>query len=257
MLIDRFAYNNRWCRVHPGEKGLFVACGMTAALLSASPWLPMLIGLLMALLTVVGARIPLRFYLRMLLLPAGFLMIGVVGLAVSFSAGDIPLLRVPVIDLPLSLTYEGLNQAGLVLSRSLASVCCLYLLALTTPMTGVLSLLRRLRVPELMLELAVIAYRQLFVFFQVAREMRLSQTSRLGYSSVNNSFRSLGLLAGNLFLRVHQRSRLLYRSLQSRGYDNQLCWLEEDYPLSKRNLFIAGLAGAGLLTWAICFRVWL
>jgi len=247
MLIDRYSHCNRWSGVHPAEKGLFALAGLVAALLGRSPWPTLGVGLLMGLLTVAGAGVPLRFYLRLLLLPAGFLLVGVAGLAFSLSGGEYPLFALPLLDRTLCLSQAGLVQAALVFCRSLAAVCSLYLLALTTPMNGILSLLRRLRVPVLLLELAVIAHRQLFVFLEVARQMHLSQSARLGYAGYRNGMRSLGLLGANLFLRAHTRSRQLHRSLLARGYDGELRWLDEQPPLNRGRFMLVVLGGTLLV----------
>lgn len=236
MLIDHLSHSNRWARVNPAEKGLFALGGLSAALLCRSPGPALLLTALMAALTVFAAGIRVRAYLRLLLLPAGFLLAGTLGLALTLADGGDALVRFG----PWALSRSGLAQAALVFSRSLAAVSSLYLLALTTPMTGILTLLRRCRVPMLLIELAVLAYRQLFVFFEVARQMRLAQASRLGYAGYRNSLRSLGLLGAHLFARAHQRSRLLHRSLLARGYDGELRWLEQEWPLSRGRLLLAG-----------------
>ncbi len=251
MLLDHYAYGNRWRDLCPVEKGLLTGLALAASLAARAPLAAAVVFVVMAALTVVGARIPLRSYLRLLLLPAGFLLAGVAGLLLSLSGGDILLGTLPATGLAVYFSYAGLAQAVLVMTRALAAVAALYFLALTTPMTEIIGLLRRLRVPALLLELMVLAYRQIFIFLQIAREMRLAQASRLGYATTGNSFRSLGVLGANLYLRAHQRSQQLHRSLVSRGYENDLRWLERDYPRSNRNLLLATLVGGSLLVLAL------
>ncbi|WP_432821551.1 cobalt ECF transporter T component CbiQ [Trichloromonas sp.] len=251
MLLDAYAYGNRWRQLNPTEKGLLTGLALLAALAARSPLPALVVFTCMAVLTVVGAGIPFLAYLRLLLLPAGFLLAGVASLVISFAGGDIPLGTLPWLGLPVFLSEAGLAQAALVLARSLGAVAALYFLALTTPMTEIIGLLRRLRVPVLLLELMVLAYRQIFVFLQIARKMRVAQASRLGYATTGTSFRSLASLGANLFLRAHHRSQLLHRSLVCRGYEDELRWLERDYPRSNRNLLLAAGVGGGLLVMAL------
>lgn len=251
MSLDRYAYSNRWRLVHPAVKGLFAGLGLVAALAAVSPWIPLLVMVVMAATTLFGARIPLLAYLKLLLVPAGFLAVGVVGLAVSLGGGEVPLVTLPGIGVPLALSQEGLRQAGMVLARALGAVTCLYLLALTTPLTEVVGLLRRLRVPRLLLELMVLSYRQIFTLLQLVREMTVAQQSRLGYATTGNSLRSLAALGANLYLRTHQRSRQLYRGLQSRGYEEELVWLERDCPLPAGQLLLVAAAGGVLVALAL------
>ncbi len=251
MLLDIYAYGNRWRTLNPAEKGLLTGLALIAALVARSPFPALVVFVGMATLTVGGAGIPLLAYLRLLLLPAGFLLAGVASLVISFGAGDIPLGTLPGFGLPVFLSDTGIAQAVLVLARSLGAVAALYFLALTTPMTEIIGLLRGLRVPALMLELMVLAYRQIYVFLQIAREMRVAQASRLGYATTRNSFRSLASLVANLYLRAYHRSKQLHRSLVCRGYEDDLRWLERNYPRSTRNLLLAAVVGGGLLAFSL------
>lgn len=251
MLVDSCAYGNRWRFLHPAEKGLLAGLALLAALAARSPLAALMVFACMAALTVGGAGIPLRIYLRLLLLPAGFLLAGVASLAVSFGGGEIPLGTLPGLNWSIFLSQAGLTQAALAFCRSLGAVGALYFLALTTPMTEIIGLLRRLRVPALFLELMLLAYRQIFVFLQIAQDMRTAQASRLGYATTGNSFRSLAALGANLYLRVQQRSRLLHRSLLCRGYEDDLRWLEREYPRSRGTLLPAAAVGAALLSLAL------
>jgi len=255
VLFESYAYSNRWRLLHPVEKGLLSGFALIAALVAGSKLAALTVFFCLAALTICGAGIPLRVYLRLLLIPAGFLLAGVASLAISFGGGDIPLGTLPGFDLSVFLSQTGLEQATLVLARSLGAVAALYFLALTTPMTEIIGLLRRLRVPTLLLELMVLAYRQIFVLLQIASEMRVAQASRLGYATPGNSCRSLAALAANLYLRVHNRSRLLHRALVGRGYEDELRWLEPEYAYSSRNLFLITVAGCGFLTLALLLPV--
>lgn len=248
MLLDTYAYSNRWRLLHPAEKGLLCALALAAALCARTPQAAAGVGTLLALLTVAGAGVPLRRYLRLLLLPTGFLLAGVIGLALSLSDSDLLLAHLPGADTGIWLSLAGSRQALLVLCRSLAAVTALLFLVLTTPMTEIIGLLRRLRMPALLLELMVIAYRQIHVFVEVAGQIRTAQVSRLGDASLVCRWRSLSKLAAGLFLKAHLRSRQLHRSLLCRGYDHDLLWLEREVPLSGRNLLCAALLGGSLLT---------
>lgn len=245
MILDRYAYASPWRGVHPAPKAGFAVLGLGAALAAASPAAALLILLIVAGLTLYGARLPLGAYLRLVLLPAGFLLVSTAGLALTFGSAELPLL--PGV---LGLSRAGLNAAALAASRAMAAVASLYFLALTTPLPALIDLLRRLRVPALLLELTVLAYRQLFTFLAVAAAMRVAQQARLGYATPANSLRSLAALGANLYLRSHQRGRQLYRSLLARGYESELRWLGARPPLAGGPLLAAAAGGCLLLALA-------
>lgn len=251
MLIDRYAYGNRWRTVHPVVKGVLAGLGLLAALVAVTPLVPLLVVALMAGATICAARIPFAVYLKLLALPAGFLLAGVGGLALSCSGGELRLFTVPGVELPVFVSVVGLHQAVLVLARAFGAVTSLYLLALTTPLPEMVGLLRRLRVPHLLLELMVLAYRQLFTLLEMAHDIRVAQQARLGYATTGNRLRSLAALGANLALRSHWRARQLHRGLLARGFEEELHWLENEQPLPVSQLALAAMAGGGLLTLAL------
>jgi cobalt/nickel transport system permease protein len=243
VRIDTFAYSNRWRQVHPGEKGLLALFSLTAALLSRSPLVPLGIAAGMAALTMTGAGIPWRDYLHLAVFPLLFLLWSCLALAISFSGGDLPLLNIPTLHLTISLTRQGIGQAELALARSLGATLSLLFLALTTPMTEIMGLLRSLGTPKLLVELMTITYRQIFVFLEIAGQIRAAQEARLGYATSRQAIKSLAGLVGNILIRSLSRARQNHQGLLARGYDNDLQFLSPSHNWSTRNLIGAVMLG--------------
>ena len=235
--IDHHAWTNRWRDWHPVEKGLPAVGLLTLTFvlppLSTAP----LVLASATLITVYGAGIPWKTLLSVLAAPAAFLLAGIPFLAISmdFTAG---------IDLTLSL--EGLQLALTTVIRALAAMSCLAFLILTTPLTDEVLLLRRVGVPAGMIELILLMYRLIFVFAERALTGRQAQAGRLGYSRLDRSVRSLGLLGGNLFQRALDQARRLEIGLMARGYTGELCVLSPPWELSRWRL-AAGIAGISLI----------
>lgn len=251
VRIDTFAYSNSLRRVHPGEKGLFALFCLTAALLSRTPLIPLAIGAALAAMTIIGAGIPWREYLRLAALPALFLFWSCLALAISFSGEGVPLAHLPALKLTVSLSSRGLDQAELALARSLGATFSLLFLALTTPMTEIMGLLRTLGAPRLLIELMTITYRQIFVFLEITGQIRAAQEARLGYASARLAMKSMAGLAGNILLRSISRARQNHQGLLARGYDSELLFLSPRHRWSPRNLVGAAAAGAALITLAL------
>lgn len=254
MRIDTYAYSNRWRQIHPGEKGLFTLLCLTAALLSRTAMVPFGIATAMAVMTMAGAGIPWREYLRLTVLPALFLLWSCLALTVSFSGGEIPVADLPALHLTISLSRQGIAQAELALARSLGASLSLLFLALTTPMTEIMGLLRSIGTPRLLVELMTIAYRQIFVFLEITRQIRAAQEARLGYASTRLAMKSLAGLAGNILLRSLSRARQNHQGLLARGYDSELLFLSPRHPWSLRNLVGAAGLGMALITLALAIK---
>jgi cobalt/nickel transport system permease protein len=124
-------------------------------------------------------------------------------------------------------------------------------LAATTPLTDLIQLLRKARVPGIVLEMLTITYRSLFILLETSEQMQRAQASRLGYSCFRASLRSLAMMITRLFGRSLERSGLAWHAMLSRGYGEELRVLPPTYHLSKGRA-LAG-AGAGLALLALAF----
>lgn len=243
MLIEQSACSNRWRGVSPAAKGLFAACGFVAIFAAQSPFTATLVAGLLLLVTLIGAGIKPGRYLRIASPALFFLGMGSLSLAFSVDFGDgQPLLH---------LAPNGLSKLAEVGTRSLGALAALLFLVMTTPLVDLIALLRRLKIPELLLEIMVLCYRMLFVFSAAVHETWNAQSARLGYATARLTIRSLGSLAANLTLQVWQRSHALNLAAQARNNDGPLRFLEASFANSRRDCRIAGLAGAGLIALAV------
>ncbi len=245
MLIDQSAYSNRWRQASPAAKAVFSASGMLAAFIAETPEVAGAVGLTVALVTIMGAGVPAMRYLRIVLPPLSFLLISALTLAVSINGlsgfGE---------DTGISLTSEGLEQSAHLCGRAVASLASLLFLALTTPMTEIISLLRSLKFPGLLLDMTVIGYRMLFVFSDVAHQIRTAQSARLGYTSYRKALRSLGCLIAAVTPQVWQRATALDLAAQARCSEGTLRFLVPVRCHVGRDIAISLSASACLLAFA-------
>jgi cobalt/nickel transport system permease protein len=230
--IDRHAWTNGWRGHHPGERLLLAGGGLVLALTLPPLTTGPLLCVLMAGATVVGAGVPARAFLGVMALPAGFLLTSAPFLALSLELGD---------GLHLAYSSSGATLALAVTLRSLGALSCLALLALTTPVAELVPWLRRLGVPAVVVEIALLIYRLIFIFTERALAGQRAQAARQGYSTRQRGLKSLGLLVATLFQRALERARRLEVGLAARGYVGELRVLTPKRPLSRRRL--AGTVG--------------
>ena len=244
MLTEQSAYANRWRRVSPVAKGLFTLCGMIAAFAASSPRTALLLALLLSAVSVLGAGIPLNRYLRVAAPPLLFLLASALPLLISLDFGT----SATGASLHLAESdFPRIAQSG---SRSLACLTALLFLALTTPLPDVISLLRRCKVPETLLDLMTLCYRTLFVLSEAVHDTMTAQSARLGYTSLTVSMRSLGGLVSNLIVQVWQRSLALHHAAEARGNDGALRFLENSYASSHLSISIAVVTGSLMIALA-------
>jgi cobalt/nickel transport system permease protein len=246
MLIEQSAYANRWRPVSPAAKGLFAATGFIAAFASGTPLNALIVASLLAMVSVFGAGVPPGRYLRVAAPALFFLTLGSLSLAFSLDVGNgTPQLR---------QAPDGLDKLAEVGARSLGALAALLFLVLTTPLIDLIALLRRLKTPELLLEIMVLCYRTLFVFSAALHDTLTAQSARLGYATPRLAMRSLGELAANLTLQVWQRTQALHLAAQARNNDGPLRFLEPVFTHTARDCTIAALAGCGLIVLALVPR---
>jgi cobalt/nickel transport system permease protein len=223
---------------------LFAGTTVVVISLSGSILVALIALSIVVLVVTRSARISIAAFWRFLRIPAGFILIGVATLAVTGIPADGAgvLGAVSLGPWRVGFTDDSLTQALRVAAISFACVACTLSLALTTPLVDVTDQLRRWRVPSLFTEMMVLTYRFIFVFIETANTMRLAQSARLGYANRRSSFRSLGMLMANIYLRAQVRASALFTALSARGYSGELRVLIAEPKWSRRHLLaIAGI----------------
>lgn len=236
MLIEQAAYGNRWRRVSPTAKGAFALAGLLAAFAAPTPPAAALVAALLVGTACLGAGVAPGLYLRVATPAAGFLALSALTLLVALDA-----------DLNWRWAPEAWPRVAALSTRSLAALAALLGLVLTTPLPDLLGLLRRLRCPDVLLDLMVLCYRMLFVFSAALHDTATAQRARLGYASPRLTRRSLGLLAANLTLQVWQRARALHLAAKARNGDGALRFLSPDFAHARRDTVLAAAAGSLLI----------
>ena len=239
MLIDSAAYASHWRAIAPSAKALFACAGVAAAWIARSPGALAMLAAVLVLCTVVGARVPLRTLLAAALAPFGFLLLA----CLAMLAGP---------DLQGDWHWRAamLPVAARTALRSLAILAALLGLVLTTPLPDLLALLRRLRVPELLLDLMALSYRMVAVLRQAWDDGVEAQRARQGYRGWRQAWRSTAMLAGHMALQVWQRAAALQMAADARSYSGTLRFLPVAHPQARRQNARAVLAGVLLVALA-------
>ncbi len=240
-LMSPLRYRNNWLKL------TIVAFGLLAGVSASSPIPPFFIALCMSFATVFLAKTPPGFYLKLLAAPMGFAVVGVLIIA-FFSGTGAELYSFRLAGYPLAVRTDGLELAMLVLARSVSGMCCLYFLALTTPMIELFSVLKKSHLPESVVELSMLIYRYIFVFLDMAVQIKFAQTVRLGYGDFKKSFRSFGMLGSTLFIRSWDQGEKLFVSMNSRCYDGKMTMFETRRPVKAPELLLTSAYFLSTLT---------
>ncbi|MCX7593463.1 MAG: cobalt ECF transporter T component CbiQ [Fischerella sp.] len=241
IQIDTLAYTNR-LRWLPPEQKLLFATALLIITAFAHASVQILIALWMSVWTVIYAGIPGKTYLKLIYVAAFFWLTSLPALAINgIDVSHIDLVRHDAIaglnisGYYLYISHNGIGQGLIILTRALASLCCLYFVMLTIPFTEILQTLRRIGCPVLLTELLLLMYRFIFVLLNTASELWTAQQVRGGYRSFATSMKSIALLIGQLLKRSLENYRQVILSLESRGFNGELrVWHPHRYHQSKR-----------------------
>lgn len=145
---------------------------------------------------------------------------------------------------------EGLAEGLLMMLRILTATVTATLLSFSTPMPEILATLRILKVPDLIIDLAEMIYRYIFLMGETAAAARRAQLSRCSSDrSWVGKIQDMGALAGNVVVKSLERSIRIYKAMLSRGYDEDTVmpsYFSEKVPL--RDIVIGVVAGLILLS---------
>ncbi len=236
--IDYYSYGSgigNWNAVY---KVLFSVGALVTVIAADSIRVSAVTILFMLYLSVGAGRLSLRTYIRLMAIPAAFLLMG--GAAIMLQPGSAAdgLVHIRFFYIKLYITNDSLVLAGNVTFKALAAVSALYMMTLSTPMGEILSVLRRIHVPALLLELMHLIYRYIFILSEINQKQKDAAKSRLGYCDMRTSFRTFGSEAANLFILSIKKSEMYYDAMEARGYEgNGLFWEERKALTGKQLLY--------------------
>lgn len=139
-----------------------------------------------------------------------------------FFAGSLPLFTLPVFGFELVGYRDGLMEGARIASRIVGGVSLLAVVGFSTPFTELMAALSWLRVPQVLVDVALFAWRYLFLLLEDAQVVYNAQRNRLGYVSYRRGLSSFGTLAGVLVIKAFDNSQSITTAMVQRGYDGDM-----------------------------------
>jgi cobalt/nickel transport system permease protein len=233
-IISNYSYSSGLNRVSPKSKILFSILPLLLCIILDSVPVSILTVIAMCFTSVRFGRISLKKYTGLIMIPFGFLAVGTLTILVNrFEPGHAVLVGINIGQAAYGIDRYTLVACAKLVLKALGAVSCMYFLSLNTPMADLFQVLRRTKLPDVIVTLMELIYQYIFILLEEAGRMSIAKDSRLGNRSFATSLKSLGELAGMLFIRAYQRSERIFAALESRGYTGEFLTLEEEYVNSK------------------------
>ncbi len=207
---------------------LTLAYILTAALTPTGDWYIYILLFSIALAVEVLSDLGIKYVLRRAVLALPFVL---AALPVLFTMDGPALFNFSILNWKLSVTQPGLERFVSIALKSWMSVQMAIVLAATTTFPELMSAMRAIKIPRLLVAIFGLMWRYLFVLVDEAMRLLRARAARSGQSeradlktggNVAWRARVAGGMAGSLFLRGFERSDRIYMAMISRGYDGEV-----------------------------------
>ncbi len=249
-ILDDVAISSPLRQVSAWLKLLFCLSAIIIGVTWPLPYLPLFIAAVMIFAALVIAKVSPRLYGSLLTIPLVFAGTGAAVILFITGGGETLIEFFRIGTFHFQITTTSLELAVLVLSRTMAGMCSLYFLTLTTPITSLFTVLQKMRMPQAFVDLSMLIYRYIFVFIGEAIAIHNAQIMRGGYGTWKNYLTSFSMLASMLFIRTWEKGEAIFVSMDSRCYDGYMALPEEDghvTPLAAVSVFLFIALILGLL----------
>lgn len=236
IVIDKLCYRSKLRYTNAEVKFAYAILTLLFCIISRSLLMAAMVLMVNGVLTVKKGRIPFRLYGRLMLIPLCFLFLSTLAIIVNIAKTPLDAYAVPIASWYVTGSRQSLVWALQLISSTWAAVSCLYFLSFNTTMTDILGVLERLHCLALMIELAMLIYRFIFVLLESASQILTAQKARMGYRDFKTSLQSFGQMGAALLIRAWKRSDALYNAMESRGYQGRLKVLKESSPPKKKEI---------------------
>jgi len=170
-----------------------------------------------SLLLVVAAGVRARAFFRRMAVPALLALVACVTQLFWVQQGT-PFWSFEVLGRAFVFYSGGVLRGGELASRIVGGMGTLLFFSLTTPLPELMRAARFFRCPPVLVELALIMYRYIFLLMEEGVRVRNAERARLGFVDLRSSLRSSGILGGMLILRTFDRAERSFEAMRCRGY---------------------------------------
>ena len=215
--VDMAAYRSPMIRWSPLGKLLLVLSLLVLDIASPSVWMSVFAcGVGITLFAYGSSLRPPRVLMYLFLYAMVFIVISAVIFTVVIP-GDTAF-SLSFFGLTINFTDAGLSFGTLIFLRATAAVLLMFAFAVSTPVPHLAAALKKLRLPDVFIEMMVLIYRYTFLLMESAESMHLAAECKFGYSSYKKSAKTTSRIAVGVFIRSLDTAEKGQIALQCRNY---------------------------------------
>lgn len=209
--IDIIAHNSGLSNINPCFKCFFAVTALLLSITLGNMYIYIFTFAVMSLLTVAAGKIHLHCYIWLLCLPLVFIILSTLTLVFDINNG-------------IRFSQLGAVEALYAFAAAMSGISCMYALALSTPISDIIYVLEKIKLPAILIELMYMIYRFIFVISAISYDMIAAARARRGFKNFRCSIETFAHIAKNLLICSLKKSNDFYNSLTARGYKGRLAF---------------------------------
>ena len=232
--VDTAAYRSPMFRWSPIAKLFLVLSLLVLNIASSSIWMSVFSGIIGLSLFLYGSSLrPPSVMMKLFIYAQAFIIIAALLFAVVLPAENEIVMTITLFGLKINFTDAGVSFAILIYARATAALLLMFAFAVSTPVPHLSNALKKLKLPDVFVEMMVLIYRYTFLLMESAERMHLAAECRFGYSGYGKSMRTTSKLFVGVFMRSLDTAERGQVTLQCRNYRGEFKSLSEYDKVSK------------------------
>lgn len=222
LEIDKCAYTNSLRNFNPMYKLMISFIALIVSIITNNINLHLIIMIIISIMIIFWAKVDIKLYIKCLKIPIYFLFIGTILNLISISFENTGfLLNIKIFGIYIGTTEFSIDNSIHILLRALSCIISIYFLILTTPFNQLIIILKKMYIPDVLIELMILTYRFIFLFLEEIKDIYKSQQLKFGYNNLKNSYNSTSLLIKVLFFRMMKKYEEMSVTLDIKLYDGK------------------------------------
>ncbi|WP_164977497.1 energy-coupling factor transporter transmembrane component T family protein [Ancylomarina salipaludis] len=232
---------------HPFEKLTFFVAFLLGSLLTHNSVVPFLILVGISVFFFIQG-LTLKDLLQIAALPMSFMLLAIFSIICIISRENFEAIYL----IKLGSYYIGFSDLSLdkgihIMGKAMGAMFAFYFLILTCPIDEIEYLLRKMKLPDLLIELFVLSFRFITILLSFSRQCYLSQKKRMAYLSFGSSVRALGMLVSSVLIKSLIHADFSHQALLNRGYKGEMKFLDTHGSLQVKRLIFPTILMIGLI----------
>lgn len=222
LEIDKCAYTNSLRNFNPMYKLVISFIALIVSIITNNINLHLIIMSVVSIMIIFWAKVDIKLYIKCLKIPIYFLLIGTILnlISISFENSGF-LLNIKMFGIYIGTTKFSIDNSIHILLRAISCIISIYFLILTTPFNQLIIILKKLYIPDVLIELMILTYRFIFLLLEEIKDIYKSQQLKFGYNNLKNSYNSTSLLIKVLFFRMMKKYEEMSVTLDIKLYDGK------------------------------------